>query len=165
VKPALMIIDLQKEYFTGTLKEPMTSASEYINEVAGYFRKKKLPIVWVQDIDKDSGVFPNTEGFEMIDILTRKSTEISIHKEYGNSFNKTECGAILKKEGVDVIIMAGYCAESCILATYRGAVDLDFMPVLLRHGVVSDDKENLRFIEKICDTISYNMIRKMLENM
>ncbi|NQT60489.1 MAG: isochorismatase family protein [Bacteroidetes bacterium] len=143
----------------------MTVASEYINEVAGYFRKKNLPIVWIQDIEKESGVVPDTEGFEVIDLLDKKSDEISIYKEYGNSFNKTECGNILIKEGVDVIIMAGFSAESCVLATYRGAMDLDFMPVLLRHGVISGDKENLRFVEKICDTVSYKMIGKMLENM
>jgi nicotinamidase-related amidase len=56
MKPALMIIDMQKEYFTGYAKESMTAAAEYINEVVGYFREKKLPIIWVQDIDRDSGV-------------------------------------------------------------------------------------------------------------
>jgi nicotinamidase-related amidase len=32
MKPALMIIDMQKEYFTGYAKESMTAAAEYINE-------------------------------------------------------------------------------------------------------------------------------------
>ena len=118
MKAALMIIDMQKEYFTGLAKKSMTEASEYINEVLGYFRERKLPIVWVQDIDKKCGVVPDSEGFEIIDLLEKQNNEISIFKEYGNSFNKTECGNILKKENVDVIVITGYCAEYCVLSTY-----------------------------------------------
>ena len=95
---ALMIIDMQKEYFTGYSKESMTNASEYINEVLGYFRERKLPVLWVQDVDKINGIVPDTEGFELIDLLQKEDDEISIFKEYGNSFNKTECGNILKKQ-------------------------------------------------------------------
>ena len=164
MKPALMIIDMQKEYFTGNAKESMTAASEYINEVVGYFKEKKLPIIWVQDIDKESGVIPGAEGFEVIDLLDKESDEIKIHKEYGNSFNKTECGNILKKEKVDVIVITGFCAENCVLSTYRGALDWDFTPVLLKNGIASGDNENLKFVEKISDVVSYKIIRKMLQN-
>lgn len=159
-----MIIDMQKEYFTGEAKESMTTASEYINEVVGYFREKKLPIIWVQDIDRESGVIPDTEGFEVIDLLQKESDEIIIHKEYGNSFNKTECGNFLRRENIDVIVITGFCAENCVLSTYRGALDWDFTPVLLKNGIASGDNENLRFVEKISDVVSYKIIKKMLEN-
>lgn len=164
MKPALMIIDMQKEYFTGSSKESMTTASEYINEVLGYFREKKLPVVWVQDIDKESGVVPDTVGFEIINLLKKETSEISIFKEYGNSFNKTECGNILKSEKIDVIVITGYCAEHCVLSTYIGAKDWDFIPVMLKNGTASGDKENLKFVEKINDTIPYNILKKMFDN-
>lgn len=164
MKPALMIIDMQKEYFSGESKESMINASEYINEVLDYFRDKKLPVIWVQDIDKDCEVIPGADGFEVIDLLKRKDEEISIYKEYGNTFNKTECGTILKNNDVDVIFMAGYCAENCVLSTYRGSLDLDFTPFLIKNAIASGDQENLIFVEKICDTVPYNMISKILEN-
>lgn len=164
MKPALMIIDMQKEYFTGYSKASMIDASEYINEVLGYFREKKLPIIWVQDIDQDSGVIPDTVGFEIIELLKKEGGEISIHKEYGNSFNKTECGKILKNKDIDVVFITGYCAENCVLSTYRGALDWDFIPVIVKNGIAGGDKENLAFVEKISDTVPYNIIKKMLEN-
>lgn len=164
MKPALMIIDMQKEYFSGKSKESMIKASEYINEVLGSFREKRLPIIWVQDMDKDCKVIPGTDGFEVIDLLKRKDGEISIHKEYGNTFNKTECGTILKSKDIDVIFMAGYCAENCVLSTYRGSLDLDFVPFLIQNAIASGDQENLLFVEKICDTVPYNIISKILEN-
>ncbi len=165
MKPALMIIDMQKEYFTGLSKESMTAASEYINEVLGYFRNKSLPIIWVQDIDKESGVIPGTNGFEVIEILQKEKNEISIFKEYGNSFNKTECGDILNSKDVDVVFITGYCAEYCVLSTYRGAQDWDFTPVIIKNGIASGDKDNLGFVEKITDTIPYNILHKILENL
>jgi nicotinamidase-related amidase len=164
MKPALMIIDMQKEYFNGFSKISMIDASEYINEVLGYFRAKNLPIIWVQDIDKESGIIPDTVGFELIDILKKSEDEISIFKEYGNSFNKTECENILKNKNVDVIFITGYCAEHCVLSTYRGAQDCDFTPVIVKNGIASGDKDNLGFVEKITDTISYNILRKILED-
>ena len=165
MKPAFMIVDMQKEYYKGAAGDSMASASEYINEVLGYFRDRKLPVIWIQDIDRDSGVVPGTDGFEVIESLSKKEGELTIFKEYGNSFNKTECGNILKKENVDLVLISGYCAEYCVLSTYLGAKDLDFTPVLLKNGVAGGDAENLGFVEKICDTVSYGIVKKMLENL
>lgn len=164
MKPALMIIDMQKEYFNGKAKESMTNASMYINEVIGYFRDKKLPIIWIQDLDKECGVIPGKEGFDIIDLLKIKQGDFIIHKEYGNSFNKTDCINLLKEHDIDFILMSGYCAENCVLSTYRGALDLDLTPILLKKGIASGDSENLKFVEKISDTIDYNIVKKMLEN-
>jgi nicotinamidase-related amidase len=52
------------------------------------------------------------------------------------------------------IILSGYCAEYCVLSTYRGAKDLDFKPVLLRNALASGNRKNIRFVEDISDTIS-----------
>lgn len=164
MKPALMIIDMQKEYYIGQSKESMTNASMFINEVIGYFRNKKLPIIWVQDLDNECGVIPGKESFEIIDLFKIIQDDYIIHKEYGNSFNKTNCGELLKDNVIDFIIMTGYCAENCVLSTYRGALDLDFTPVLLKNGIASGDIENLKYVEKISDTIDYNIVNKILEN-
>lgn len=164
MNPGLMIIDMQKEYFKGAAKESMIAASEYINEVLGYFRNKELPILWIQDIDKGGGVVPNTVGFEIIELLNKEKDDVIIRKEYGNSFNKTECEKFLKEKSVDVVFITGYCAENCVLSTYRGALDLDFIPVIVKNGIASGNEENLAFVEKISDTISYNIIGKILED-
>ncbi len=156
MKLALLVIDLQKAYYEGTSKESMDKAIDYINETIGIFRRKELPIIWIQDIDEESGVVPDTEGFEFIDVLLDKQEgEYSIYKKYGNSFNKTELFDILKKEGIENIIISGYCAEYCVLSTYRGAQDLDLKPFILQHGIASGSKENLELVERISNLVSY----------
>lgn len=164
MKLALMIIDMQKEFYKGKTLSQMDAATEYINAVIPLFEEKKLPIIWVQDVDEEDGVVPGTEGFEFIDSLKPKSDSIRIHKRYGNSFNKTDCDKILKEHGIDTIIMTGFCAEYCVLSTYRGAKDLDYFPVILKNGIASIEESNKEFVENISDTITYGVLKKMLNS-
>jgi nicotinamidase-related amidase len=41
--------------------------------------------------------------------------------------------------------MAGYCAEYCVLSTYRGAIDLDLNPILLRDALASGSEGKYPF--------------------
>ena len=61
------------------------------------------------------------------------------------------------------MIITGFCAEYCILATDRGARDLDLTPVLLRDALASGSLENIAFVENVSDVISYGALKKVLE--
>jgi nicotinamidase-related amidase len=163
MKAALMIIDMQKAYYQGRTVPLMDAAAEYINAVIPLFEKKGLPVIWVYDEDKEDGVVPGTEGYEFIDSLKPAPGAIKINKNYGNSFNKTDADKILKDNGIDTVVMTGFCAEYCVLSTYRGAKDLDYFPVLLKHGIASVEKENKEFVENISETITYGVLKKMIE--
>jgi nicotinamidase-related amidase len=163
MKTALMIIDLQKAYYSGEAQKSMDAACEYINAILPSFRKKGLPIIWVQHIEKEEGVVPGSEGFEFIDCLKPEEGEYHIQKEYGNSFNKTSCYEILKENAVDTVVITGYCAEYCVLSTYRGALDLDLTPVILKNSLASGNYKNIRFVEDVNSVISFGILRKLLE--
>lgn len=162
MKPALMVIDMQKEFYKCETLSQMDRAAEYINWVLPKFEAKGLPVIWVQDVDEEDGVVPGAEGFEFIESLTPKDGSIRIHKRYGNSFNKTDCDKILKDAGVDTVVMTGYCAEFCVLSTYRGAKDLDYFPVILKNGIASSKESNKEFVENISETITAGMLAKLL---
>lgn len=163
MKPALLIIDMQKEFYQGETLSQMDAAAEHINWVLPRFEEKGLPVIYVQDVDEDGGVVPGTEGFEFIDSLTPTDGAIRIHKRYGNSFNKTQVDAILKEHGVDTPVITGFCAEYCVLSTYRGAKDLDYFPVLLKNGIASVKEANKEFVENISETITAGMLVKLLD--
>jgi nicotinamidase-related amidase len=164
MKPALLVIDMQKHFvFTNEEKTKLVlQASEYINEGLALFRKKHLPIICVQHIDEECGVIPGVEGFNNIEQLKFGSSDIFITKTYNNAFNKTKLEQILREHNVDTIIISGYCAEYCVLSTYRGALDLDFTPIILRNAIASGIKENICFVENINDLISLGALQKML---
>lgn len=160
---ALMIIDLQKAYYKGFSKDSMDSACNYINAILPLFRKQRFPILWVQDKDEEDGVIPGTEGYEFISALEPLEGEYRVHKEYGNAFNKTDCAAILKTAETDLVVITGYCAEFCVLSTYRGALDLDFFPIILKDAIASGTPGNKEFVESISNIISYPILEKLLD--
>ncbi len=160
---ALMIIDLQKAFYNDSTKHSMDSACEYINAILPVFRKAHLPIFWVQHIAEADGVVPGAEGFELISSLQPQEGEHLIHKKYGNSFNKTDLLAILRGLNVDTIVMTGFCAEFCVLSTYRGAKDYDLTPIILKNSLASNTPQNIKFVEEISELITYGTLKKIVE--
>jgi nicotinamidase-related amidase len=165
VEPALLIVDVQKAFFERdpVTKQSLEMAVEEINAAIALFRQEHLPVVCVQHMDEDSGLIPGADGFELAEGLNVLDTDPHICKTYGNSFNKTPLEAELRRLGVDTVILTGFCAEYCVLSTYRGAKDLDLTPILLRDSLASGVPENIRFVESISDVISYGALKKVLE--
>jgi nicotinamidase-related amidase len=165
MKPALLVVDVQKAFFKfgPTTAQSLSDAIEYINAAIALFREKNLPVICVQHVDKEEKLVPGEEGFALPDELEILSSDLTIHKSYGNSFNKTPLATELSKLGVDTVIITGFCAEYCVLSTYRGAQDLDLMPILLRGSLASGTLEHIRFVESISDVISYGALKKILE--
>lgn len=165
MKPALLVIDVQKAFF----KNPETAHSldqaiVQINAGIQLFRDKKLPVICIQHMVKETGLLPDTEGFELPESLNILPTDPHIHKTYGNAFNKTSLEQLLREQNIDTIIITGYCAEYCVLSTYRGALDLDFTPALLRGAIASRVPSNIPFVENVNDIISYGILKKLLSS-
>lgn len=165
MKPVLLVVDVQKAFFGNdpTTTQSLENAIEYINAAIALFRKKHLPVMCVQHMDAEDKLVPGEEGFELPDQLNILASDPHICKTYGNSFNKTSLREELQKFDVDTVIVTGYCAEYCVLATYRGAEDLDLTPILLHNALASSTPENIKFVESISDIISYGALKKVLE--
>jgi nicotinamidase-related amidase len=166
MKPALLVIDVQKEFFKDDPETTLllNSAVEYINEAVKLFREKKLPIVYVQHMDETDGLVPGTEGFDLPDAFDVQPGDIRVTKTYGNAFNKTGLYDKLKALGVETLIITGYCAEWCVLSTTRGAMDLDLNPIILLGSIASDSKENIHFVESINHSISLGALRAFMKD-
>ncbi len=165
MKPALLVIDMQKAYYKWPLvKESMINATEYINASISLFRKEHLPIFWIYNSNKKEGPTEGQDDFNFIDQLSQNDNEIKIIKEYGNSFNKTKLIDHIKKQNIDTIFITGFCAEYCVLSTYRGALDLDLNPIIIRGSIASDNIEHIRFVEQISDIISIGLVKQYISS-
>ena len=164
MKPALLVIDIQSKFYTfgPTTAQSLDDAIEYINAAIALFREKHLPIVCIQHVDEEEGLVPGEEGFGLPDGLNILPSDLRIHKTYGNSFNKTSLESELRGLEVDTVIITGFCAEYCVLSTYRGAQDLDLTPIILRGSLASTVPGNITFVESISDVISYGALKKVL---
>ena len=165
MKPALLVIDVQKEFYKKSAQtaQSLKDAVEYINAAITLFREKKLPIVCIQHVNEKEKLIPGEVGFELPEELNVLSSDIRIHKTYGNAFNKTSLQNKIHELDVDTVIITGFCAEYCVLSTCRGAEDLDLTPILLRGALASVDLENIKFVESISEIISYDALKKVLE--
>ncbi|HNV06810.1 MAG TPA: isochorismatase family protein, partial [Petrotogaceae bacterium] len=113
MKPALLIVDMQNGCRNDTkAKDDFETAVSYINAVSQIFREKGFPVVIVQD----AGVGEGT-NFEVVKEINVSANDLYIKKEFGNSFWKTNLDTLLKDLGVDFLVISGFAAMYCILAT------------------------------------------------
>jgi len=164
MKAALLVIDVQNRFFSlnQACSDSLKSAVEYINAAIDLFRERNLPIVVIQHKSEEDGLEPNTSGFEVHESVKFKPEDIRIVKTYGNSFTKTGLAEKLRVLHVDTVIVTGFCAEYCVLSTYRGAKDFDLMPIILEGSLASDNAEHIRFVEEISEVISYGALKTLL---
>jgi nicotinamidase-related amidase len=164
MKPALLVIDVQKAFLdiNPTTTSSVEEAIWVINATIDLFRKKDLPVVCIQHMNEEHDLVPGKEGFEIPEDLAIQDSDLRIHKTYGNSFNKTPLEEELRKQDVDTVIVTGFSAEYCVLATYHGARDLDLTPIMLKGSLASGHLENIKFVEGICELMTFGVLKKML---
>ena len=164
MKPALLVIDLQKKFFEidDTHSESLKLAIDYINEAILIFRKKGFPIISIQHKNENEGLIPGNEEFEVHESVKLEPHDLRIVKTYGNSFTKTRLNERLRQLEVDTVVITGFCAEECVLSTYVGAEDNDFTPVILRSAIASGNPNHIKFVEEISNLISIGALTKFL---
>ena len=165
MKPALLVIDMQKQFFGegAEVARLMNAAIPEINQTIALFRAKNLPVVSVQNINEDENCAPGLPGYEQADALNLLPSDLHIHKHYRNSFNKTPLADYVREQGVDTVIVTGFCAEHCVLTTYRGAEDLDLRPIIVQGSIASGSEANIHFVESMSEMISNPALKDALD--
>ena len=164
MKPALLVIDVQNEFFNLSqgCADSLKSAIEYINAAIKLFRRKNLPIIVIQHKDEEEGLVEGKPGFDVPESLKLEPQDMRIVKTYSNSFTKTGLLEKLRELGVDTVILTGFCAEYCVLSTSRGAEDFDFKHIILKGSLASDNAEHIRFVEEVSEIISLGALKTLL---
>jgi len=165
MKPALLVIDMQEIFFSEgpEVTRSLSSAVDYINYIIPLFRKKDLPIFVIEDMDVDEGRIPGSAGFDTTPKIDLDPSCPRIRKTYGNAFNKTDLHHQLQELDVDTLFLTGFAASMCVLSTYRGALDLDYVPLLIRGSLADSSQERIDFVEGISNLLSYGALDKLIE--
>ncbi len=142
---ALLIIDIQNDYFQGGAMELHGSeeASIAAREILDKFRTEQQPVLFVQHIaSTDSSFFkPNTFGVEIRENIKPLENEVIITKQYPNSFRDTELLSILKKHGIKELVICGMMTHMCVDSTVRAAYDLGFNNTLIHDACATKSQE------------------------
>ena len=115
---ALVIIDLQNDYFPGGKNELVnsTEASLKAKELLTAFREKNLPVIHVQHLSVRPGstfFVPGTPGAEIHDNVKPAEGEKIVVKSFPNSFRETDLQEYLKSLQIDHLVVAGMMSHMC----------------------------------------------------
>jgi nicotinamidase-related amidase len=133
---ALLIIDIQNDYFPGGRMELEGSdaAAAKASSALSAFRKQGLPIFHVRHLSVRPGstfFIPGTSGAEIHAAVKPQGAEKVIEKNFPNSFRGTQLENELKSAGVKELVVAGMMTHMCVDASVRQAADLGYKVTLL----------------------------------
>jgi nicotinamidase-related amidase len=164
MKAALLVIDIQKAYAADDeTKRAYGEAALYINAAVDLFRQRGHTIVSIYHHEIDNGPHPGDPAYEFADEVKTGTPDIVIHKTHGNAFYETSLAEDLKALGTGPVVVSGFCAEYCVLDTYRGAEERGFAPMLLRGGLASRTREAVEFVEKLGSLVSIGALEALLQ--
>ncbi len=144
MKRALLIVDMQNDYFPGGKMElvGITEAAEKVAHLLAMFRTKELPIFHIQHLSTNPGAtffLPDTDGVKIHPSVAPKDREPVIKKHFPNSFRDTTLLAELKHHSIKELVICGAMSHMCIDTTVRAAFDLGLSCVVVADGCATRD--------------------------
>jgi nicotinamidase-related amidase len=180
-KPALLVIDMQRDFLESWEPGRKARLVQSINELVGVARSFSHPVIWVrQEFEPDlRDAFPEmkakgiritirgTPGCEILPDLARFPSDVVIVKKRYSAFYGTTLDEILARLQPDAIILAGINTHACIRTTAIDAYQRDWPVVLAADCIDSYDQEHhaisLRYMkDKVAAVITNQEIRSAL---
>ena len=145
MKEALLIIDVQNDYFPGgtnELSHPF-EAEKRIRELIAESRTRGRPIIYIQHFNPPDDTFflEGTFGAEISERIRPHPEDKLIIKRYPNSFLETELDAYLKRLQADTLIICGMMTHMCVDTTVRAAMDYGYQVKLVADACATMDLE------------------------
>lgn len=144
MKTALLLIDIQRDYFPGGAME--LSGAEAAAKCAGralaLFRERGWPVFHIQHLSARPGAgffIPGTPGVAFHPAVAPQDGETVVQKQYPNAFRGTPLLNALREAGIERLVVAGMMSHMCVDATTRAAFDLGFSCVLVDDACATRD--------------------------
>lgn len=148
-RQALLCVDMQNDFCLP--ESPLNVAGAMkclprVHNAINIARNKKIPIIWVirehhpsgTDVERfRSEMFSNgtgatvkgTRGADLVDGLEIRDEDYVISKKRFSAFMFTHLESLLRRLGVDHVVISGVQTPNCIRATAMDAIALDFPKV------------------------------------
>jgi nicotinamidase-related amidase len=150
-KKALIIVDLQNDYFPGGkwVLEGIEKAASNAARLIMAAREAGIPVIHVrhESTSTDAPFFvAGTPGANTHDLVRPAAPEPIVLKHSANSFKDTDLAELLNRHGVEEVTICGAMSQMCIDATTRAAADIGYACTVVHdacaaRGVVFDGVE------------------------
>jgi nicotinamidase-related amidase len=144
MKTALLLIDIQKDYFPDgrhELVEPLAAAKKAYS-ILQCFREHGGHHVHIQHIssEPDATFFISGDrGTDIHDAVAHFEGEPIVYKHHPNAFLETDLLELLKGWGVERLVITGMMTHMCVDATTRAAADLGFQVLVAGDACATRD--------------------------
>jgi nicotinamidase-related amidase len=127
---ALLVIDVQNEYFTGKLPvtHPVGSLANILQAMDAAMARR-LPVVMIQHAapQPNATVFrAGSPGWELHPEIAARPHDVLFHKSLPGSFTGTALEGWLRERKIGTVTIAGYMTQMCCDTTARQALHLGF---------------------------------------
>jgi nicotinamidase-related amidase len=131
MKTALVVVDIQNDYFPGgrMALEGSDDATARTGRLLAAFRERALPVFHIQHVSTRPGAtffLPDTPGVAIHASVAPHAGEPVIRKHFPNAFRDTQLASALQDAGTTRLVVAGMMTHMCIDTTVRAAFDLGF---------------------------------------
>jgi nicotinamidase-related amidase len=132
MKQALLLVDIQREYFPGgkvVLHEPERAAANAARLLAECRGLGVTPIHVQHAMPKERGVpflLEGTEGQEIHPSVKPSPGEIVVRKQFPNAFRSTTLLSTLRSREIEHVIICGMMTHMCVDFTAKEAFDQGF---------------------------------------
>jgi len=136
MKTALLLIDIQNDYFEGGTMTLVNAdhASENARLLLETFRNNNLSVIHIQHIATKLGAtffLPDTAGADIHKNVQPTANEKVIIKHFPNSFRETGLMSFLQEKEITDLVICGMMTHMCIDATTRAAKDFGYNCILI----------------------------------
>lgn len=144
MKTALLLIDIQNDYFPGG-KNPLANpleAAKKAYELLQCFREHGGHHVHIQHISlkPDAAFFVKGDsGSDIHDSVAHFEGEPIVYKHFPNSFRETKLLEMLQEWGIERVVIAGMMTHMCVDATARAAADFGFQVMIAEDACATRD--------------------------
>ncbi len=144
MKNALLLVDIQNDYFPGGKMELVNplEAAKNARELLQCFREHEQYHVHIQHIAMRPGatfLLPGDPGSDVHDSVAHFEGEPLVVKHTPNAFRETNLLDLLKWQGIERVVVTGMMTHLCVDATARAAADLGFQVMVAADACATRD--------------------------
>ena len=122
LKRALLIIDVQNEYFAGNLRIEYPDVDLSLSNICKAMdaaRASGISVVVVQHVSPETSPIAGrgSMGAELHPSIVERYRDVLIEKNKTSALNGTVLGAWLRERDIDTLTVVGYMTHNCVTAT------------------------------------------------
>ena len=145
-KTAVLIMDYQNRMLNELSEAARKDILRKANEILSKARSVSIPVIYIEVRRGE-----RTPEMEIHPGVTPKPGELVLTKQRTGPFTTTNLNEVLKKLGVDTLVLMGIATQGCILTTVRCAADMDYKLIVVSDCCANPPSEEVHrvLMEKV----------------